>query len=93
MGKFLDKNKIESYSSQVRMVATQIITLVNSGFITQANAIIQYNLVLDGGILYKKPFINLVMNSKTIEKVIFADDASMNSFISANLTPLNFLAI
>ena len=102
MGKFLNKNKIERYISKVKTLSFIVyeasgVYVIGGVKYTQAQLIVYYNLIaeaVDGGFtFYDKPIIILNMDSGEVETLIFADDATMNSFISTNLTPLNFLAV
>lgn len=95
----IDKTKIEVYTVFPKAPSVGIVYKatgiynINNQNLTEAQVIVNFDLILDTGVFYTKPKVNILMNSgKSIDKK-FVDDATMNSWVSTNLGSLAFLSV
>ena len=98
MAQYIGTTKIETYNVSPQALSTGLIYNptgtynINNQNLTEAQVIARFDLILILGVFYIKPFITISIGVKNIVKK-FVDDATMNSWITTNLTPLNFLVI
>lgn len=98
MVQYIDTTKIETYNVSPQTPSTGIIYNpsgtynISNQTLTEVQVIARFDLILTSSVFYTKPFITIIIGGKPVVKK-FADDTTMNSWITTNLTPLNFLVI